>query len=224
MNQDELHAGCVNVGHWPRVISWIDMDADQALLERCRAGEQAAGRDLLARYFAPLHRFFSNKCGEPDELVQGTFLALVKAPDPFAGRSSFRTYLFTIARHTLHAHLRTVQRERAFDPEVSSIAQLVTAPASRLARHEDLRRLCAALRMLSIDQQTLLELHYWEDLDASALGEVFDLPAAAMRTRLSRARQALRDAMTAVQAAPPEALVSVEALDTWARAVGPVDR
>jgi RNA polymerase sigma factor (sigma-70 family) len=200
------------------------MDADQALLERWRAGEQAAGRDLLARYFEQLHRFFSNKCNEPDELVQATFLALVGARDQFAGRSSFRTYLFTIARHTLHAHLRVVQRERTFDPGVSSIAQLVTTPGSRLARSEDLRRLCAALRVLPIDQQTLLELHYWEDLDASALGEIFELPAAAMRTRLSRARQALRDAMADAQAAPPEALASVEALDTWTRAVGAVGR
>jgi RNA polymerase sigma factor (sigma-70 family) len=196
------------------------MEADQALLERWRAGEQAAGRDLLARYFAQLHRFFSNKCNEPDELIQDTFLALVKARDQFAGRSSFRTYLFTIARHTLYAHLRVVQREQAFDPEVSSIAQLVTTPASRLARSEELGRLCAALRTLPIEQQTLLELHYWEDLDAPALGEIFELPAGAMRTRLSRARQALRDALAAARAAPPEALVSVEMLDTWAHAAG----
>jgi RNA polymerase sigma-70 factor (ECF subfamily) len=196
------------------------MDADQALLARWRTGDQAAGRDLLARYFEPLRRFFSNKCNEPDEMVQATFLALVQARDQFAGRSSFRTYLFTIARHTLHAQLRVWQRERGFDPEVSSIAQLITTPASRLARNEDRQRLCAALRALPIDQQTLLELHYWDDLDAPELGEIFELPAGAMRTRLSRARQALRDAMAAAQAAPPHALASVEDLDTWARAVG----
>jgi RNA polymerase sigma factor (sigma-70 family) len=200
------------------------MDGDHALLERWRAGEQAAGRALLARYFAQLHRFFANNSDEPDELVQATFLDLMKARDQFAGRSSFRTYLFTIARHTLYAHLRTVQRERAFDPEVSSIAQLVTTPASRLVRNEDLRRLCAALRTLPVEQQTLLELHYWEDFDAAALGEIFGLPAGAIRTRLSRARQALRDAMVAAHAAPPGALVSEDTLDTWARAVGGADR
>ena len=54
------------------------MDVDGELLERWRAGDQAAGRDLFARYFDPLFRFFANKCNEPDELVQATFFALVK--------------------------------------------------------------------------------------------------------------------------------------------------
>jgi RNA polymerase sigma factor (sigma-70 family) len=196
------------------------MDVDGALLERWRTGDQAAGRDLFARYFDQLYRFFSNKIAEPDEMVQATFLALVKARDQFAGRSSFRTYVFTIARNELYRHLRTLQRERGFDPEFSSIADLATSAGSRLARNEDHRRLCAALRTLPIEQQTLLELHYWENLDAAALGEIFDAQAQTIRARLSRARTALRDAMAAANAAPPHALATIDDMDTWARAIG----
>jgi len=181
-------------------------DRDEALLERWRAGDQPSGEALFARYFDPLYRFFSNKCAEPDEMVQTTFLALVAARDQFAGRSSFRTYMFAIARNELYRWLRSRQQAKAFDPEVSSIADTGTTPRSRLARNEDHARLSAALRSLPVEQQTLLELHYWEQLDATALGEIFDLPAAAVRTRLYRARHALRDAM---------ALESVETLDTY---------
>ena len=196
------------------------MDDDVSLLQRWRDGDQASGRALFGKYFDQLYRFFSNKCGEPDEMVQATFLALVKAKTQFAGRSSFRTYLFTIARHELYRHLREVRRGRAFDPQLSSIAELVTTPGSRLARNEDHRRLCEALRALPVEQQTLLELHYWEDLDAAALAEVFEIEPGAIRTRLSRARAALRDAMAAARSAPPHALRSIEDLDTWARAAG----
>ena len=133
------------------------MDPDRELLERWRAGDQAAGRDLFARFFDPLFRFFANKCNEPDELVQATFFALVKARDQFAGRSSFRTYLFTIARNELYRWLRTFKRERGFDPELSSIAEVATTAGSRLARNEEHRRLCAALRTLPVESQTLLE-------------------------------------------------------------------
>ena len=42
-----------------------------------------------------------------------------------------------------------------------------------MVRNEDHRRLCAALRRLPVEQQTLLELHYWDDLDAAQLAEVF---------------------------------------------------
>lgn len=192
-------------------------DPDRENLERWRAGDAACGRALFGRYFEQLHRFFGNKVNEPDELVQATFVALLKTKTAFEGRSSFRTYLFTIARHELYRHLRTLQRERQFDPEVSSIAQIATSAGGKLARSEEHRRLCATLRTLPIEQQTLLELHYWEDLDAAALAEVLDAPVGTIRVRLHRARAALRDAMIANEAAPLEALASVDSLDTWAR-------
>lgn len=195
------------------------MDADATLLDRWRNGDQASGRALFQRYFDALFRFFATKCDDPDELVQATFLALVKAKDQFAGRSSFRTYVYQIARHELYRHLRGLQRARTFDPELSSIALIVTSPASRLARSEDHRRLLEALRELPVEQQTLLELHYWEDLDAAALAEVFEVSPAAIRTRLTRARSALRERMAELRSAPTEALASVDQLETWARNV-----
>lgn len=195
------------------------MDADRELLERWRAGDQAAGRDLFARFFDPLFRFFANKCNEPDELVQATFFSLVKAKDQFAGRSSFRTYLYTIARNELYRWLRTFKRERGFDPELSSIAEIATTAGSRLARNEEHRRLCAALRTLPVESQTLLELHYWEGLDATALAEIFDAQVATIRQRLSRARLALKDALAASAGAPLPALETVEAMDTWAKSL-----
>jgi RNA polymerase sigma factor (sigma-70 family) len=170
-------------------------DADLELLTRWRAGDQAAGRDLFSRYFDQLYRFFSNKSSEPDEMVQSTMLALVKAADQFAGRSSFRTYAFTIARNVLFTRLRTLVRERDFDPALSSIRDLATSVRSRLAREEEHRKLCEALQTLSVDEQTLLELHYWEGLDAAALAEVFDAQAQTIRARLSRARASLREAL-----------------------------
>lgn len=197
------------------VVQPVDVDRD--LLDRWRGGEAAKGRELFGRYFDQLHRFFANKVNEPDELVQATFVALLKAKSQFEGRSSFRTYLFTIARHELYRHLRTLQRERQFEPEVSSIAQIATSAGGKLARNEEHRRLCAVLRTLPVDQQTLLELHYWEDMDATALAEVFDTPVGTIRVRLHRARVALREAMIASAAAPADALISVDSLDTWAR-------
>lgn len=188
---------------------------DAELVERWRAGEQAAGETLFARYFDALYRFFATKCAEPGDLTQATLLAVVRSRQQFAGRSSFRTYLFSIARNELYDHLRA-QKRHGFDPEVSSIIDLATTPATRLDRNDDHRRLCLALRELPIEQQTLLELHYWEDLDAAALAEVFDSPPTTIRTRLHRARQALRERLLAgpLPAATPS---TVEDLDSWAR-------
>jgi RNA polymerase sigma factor (sigma-70 family) len=170
------------------------MNSDLALLDQWRAGDQRAGQDLFARHFADIYRFFEHKVGaEADELVQRTFLACVAARDQFRAESSFRTYLFVIARHELYSHLRRMTRDQAVDFNVTSIAEIVSSAASRLDRERQIEQLRQALRLLPAEQQLVLELHYWHDLDAAALAEVFQANAGAIRVRLLRARRALRE-------------------------------
>jgi RNA polymerase sigma-70 factor (ECF subfamily) len=191
---------------------------DLALLDQWRAGDAAAGQALFQRHFDSIYGFFETKCEhEADELTQATFLACVKARDQFRAQSSFRTYLFTIARNELYRMLRTRQRrDDKLDFELSSIAELISTPGTRLARNQEHQRLLEVLRSLPVEQQTLLELHYWEDLDIAALAEVFDAPQATIRTRLHRARKALRDRIEG--SAPPAVLQDLETMDRWVQA------
>ena len=191
--------------------------SDLALLDRWRGGEAGAGEALFQRHFDSIYGFFETKCeADADELVQATFLACLRARDQFRAESSFRTYLFTIARHELYRVLRGRQRDGArLDFELSSIAELVSTPGTRIARNQEHRQLLEALRALPVEQQTLLELHYWEDMDIAALAEVFEMPQATIRTRLHRARKALRERMA--DTAPPRVLETLESMDAWAR-------
>jgi len=192
----------------------VEVD-DVALLESWRAGNQGAGQALFARHFSAVFRFFQTKCEpEAEELTQATFLACVRAKDQFRQDASFRTYLFTIARHELCHHLRTKSRKLdKLDFEVSSIADLVSTAGTQLARAHEHRQLVEALQKLPVDQQVLLELHYWEDMDISGLAKVFETTAQAIRSRLLRARKSLRAQVVAL--APPEALKDDETLDSW---------
>jgi RNA polymerase sigma factor (sigma-70 family) len=192
---------------------------DLALLELWRTGDPAAGEALFQRHFDSIYGFFETKCAaDADELVQATFLACLRARDQFRAESSFRTYLFTIARHELYRVLRGRQRDGArLDFQLSSIADLVSTPGTRIARNQEHQRLLAVLRELPVEQQTLLELHYWEDLDIAALAEVFETPPATIRTRLHRARKALREKMSG--ALPEPALETLETMDAWARSM-----
>ena len=177
----------------------MDEPDDAALLDRWRAGDRAAGQRLFERHFDSVFGFFETKCeAEADELTQATFLSCLRARDQFRSESSFRTYLFTIARHELYRVLRTRQRKDArHDFSVSSIAAPVSTPRTRIARGQDQCRLIDALRQLPVEQQTLLELHYWEDMDIAAIAEIFDATSNAIRVRLHRARQALRQRLEA---------------------------
>jgi RNA polymerase sigma factor (sigma-70 family) len=181
-------------------------DEDLVLLARWRGGDRGSGEALFSRHFADIHRFFEHKVGaDADELTQRTFLACTAARDQFRAQSSFRTYLFTIARHEFYAYLKGRAVSPDVDFSVASLADLITTPATRIARAQEAARLGTALSCLPTDQQMLLELHYWHDLDAAALAEVFAIAPGAVRVRLLRARRALRDLLASGASVPGEA-------------------
>jgi RNA polymerase sigma-70 factor (ECF subfamily) len=190
---------------------------DVELLQKWRAGDATAGQALFERHFDSIYGFFETKCeAEADELTQATFLACLRAREQFRQESSFRPYLFTIARNELYRVLRSRQRDGArLDFQLSSIADLVSTPGTRIARNQEHKRLLEALRKLPVEQQTLLELHYWEEMDIAELAEVFESPAVTIRTRLHRARKALRELMEGM--APAEVLETLESMDVWAK-------
>jgi RNA polymerase sigma-70 factor (ECF subfamily) len=172
-----------------------DEDGDLVLLERWRNGDQRAGEKLCAKYFEEIYGFFVHKLpDQADDLTQQTFLACVKSRDRFQGRSSFRTYLFAIARNELLMYLRPIASHgQPVDLDQLSIADLVTSVSKRLDHQRELERLREALRRLPVEQQILLEFRYWHGLEAAALAEIYSATPGAIRVRLQRARDALRE-------------------------------
>ncbi len=168
-------------------------DEDLALLDRWIAGDATAGNDLFKRHFAVVYRFFETKTeGDIDDLVQETFLACLKGRATFRRQSRFRTYLLAIARHTLFHYWR--KRKTAgvpLDFDEISVASLSTTAGTKLAKEQDRAALIAALRELPLDQQLLLELYYWDELDRDALAEGVDVETSTIGTRRFRARAAL---------------------------------
>ena len=171
------------------------MESDFDLLDRWRDGDKTAGQALFARHFDTLCGFFESKLDrDVDDLVQRTLLACVSSKDRFRKESSFRTYLFTVARHELFHYLRSRQRDgQRLDFSITSIAEILTSPASRMMKDAEKLRVVEALRRLPVEQQTLLELFYWQELDIEAISEVFELEPGTIRVRLHRARKKLRE-------------------------------
>ena len=193
---------------------WM-VDDDLILLDRWVNGDVKAGNELFKSYFESLYRFFANKTdGDVDDLVQETFMACLKGRETFKRQSTFRTYIFAIARYTLLGHWRKCNKSASSVPiDEISIASLSTTAGTRLAGARDRIRLLEALRTLPMDQQMLLEMYYWQDLDREKLAEIFDVETATIGSRLHRARRQLME--TLAERAPS----SEEALDVWARAL-----
>ncbi len=194
------------------------MPTDQQLLEAWRSGDSASGDALFERWFDTLYRFFRNKVGEGvEDLVHDTFLACREGKG-FRGESSFKTWLFTVARHTLYAHLKKLQRRgEELDADEVSIASLGTSPSGLLARAGEQRLLLHALRAIPVDLQIALELFYWEDLDGPDIAAALEIPEGTVRSRLRRAREALEEQLERL-AEDPSLLESTRSgLETWAR-------
>ncbi|HEY4240642.1 MAG TPA: sigma-70 family RNA polymerase sigma factor [Kofleriaceae bacterium] len=172
-------------------------DDDLALLDRWRGGDTAAGNELFQRHFDALYRFFQHKTdGDIDDLVQETFLGCVNGVEAFGRRSTFRTYLFGIARNILFAYWRRrASRGQAIDFDEVSVASLSTSVGTRLARAEARAALLEAMQSLPLEQQTLLELFYWQEFDRRSLAEILDVEEATIGTRLFRARKELQAAL-----------------------------
>jgi len=172
---------------------------DSELLQQWRDGDKSSGNELFRRHFRSIRRFFRNKVppDEVEDLIQKTFAGCVEGRDRFRGDSSFRTFLFAVARRQLFKFLRDrASRERRVDPDfgVSSVHALGQSPSSMMAKQQDHEILLQALQRVSVEHQTMLELFYWEQLSGAEIADVLGIAAATVRTRLFRGRAAVEKA------------------------------
>ena len=195
------------------------MSADDfELLAHWRAGDAGAGQQLVRKHTRSLHRFFASKAPDAlDDLVQASFLACVEARDRFREGSTFRTFVLAVARKILLKHYRKRMRhDRAMAVEEASADSLSPSPSFSAALREEVRLLLVALRRIPIDQQIAIELFYWEGLSVGEVAEVLEIAPGTVKSRLARAREALREAILGGDAAPELARSTAEELERWA--------
>jgi RNA polymerase sigma-70 factor (ECF subfamily) len=195
---------------------------DVALLRAWREGDADAGNELFRRHFRSVLRFLRTKVdGDLEDLIQRTFLGCVEARERFREHAKFRTFLLSIARNQVLLHYR--ERARGHGRRVCelSVRELggVTSPTGVLARREEERILLQALRRLPLDQQITLELYYWEELPVADIAEVLDVAPGTVKSRLGRAREALRTAIGDLESSNEARERTLTNLDAWAGAL-----
>jgi RNA polymerase sigma-70 factor (ECF subfamily) len=194
---------------------------DVQLLQAWRDGDTASGERLVAQHFDAVCRFFRNKVGdEAPDLIQQTFLACCEGRDRIRGDSTFRTYLFGVARNVLLTHFRRRRKaQERFDPLTQTAAGLGASLGSVVARKREEQVLLQALRTLPLDLQIVCELYHLEGVTARELGEMYGLTEPGMYGRLRKARL-LIDAEVARIARSPELREStLHGLEDWARSL-----
>jgi RNA polymerase sigma-70 factor (ECF subfamily) len=156
---------------------------------------------ILASYAPTIHRFALRMCRDPEDardVVQETMLAAARGLGDFRGDSAVSTWLFTIARSFCikARRLRTGQPERLLSLEsedVEPMPSLAVAPDEAAGERELGRALEAAVDALEPMYREVLVLRDVEGLTAPEVASVLGIGVDAVKSRLHRARMAVRE-------------------------------
>jgi RNA polymerase sigma-70 factor (ECF subfamily) len=187
-------------------------------LSALRAGDERAFTELAERHHQPmlrLARTFVPSDAVAEEVVQETWLCVLRQLDRFEGRSSVKTWLFRILVN--RAKTRGVREQRsvpfaslALGGEDEPIEERLSArrpwcdPDRRLTSLETRAALRVALAALPPRQRRVVTLRDVEGLAAEDVCELLDLSPGNQRLLLHRARTRLRDQLAAVAGVPLE--------------------
>jgi len=176
-------------------------EPEAALVERAQGGDRAAFEELVRRHadhlYAVVLRFVADR-GAAEEVTQEAFLRAWRSIGRFEGRSRFFTWLYRIGIN--EAKRRAARQPPATvvsldDEPIPEAPDWSEAPETRL-RHNDLHRLLEdTIRALPIEYRTPIILRDVEGLTTQEAAEVMDLGEAAFKSRLHRARLAVRRAL-----------------------------
>lgn len=196
------------------------MDPEIELLQAWRAGDNKAGDRLLVAYHKLIWRTVATKVPEEaiEDLVQKVVLALLERRDAIESDLKFRSYALAITRNVICGYYRDRNRNRVDLADVveSSVRDLGAGPSSLVLAREQERLLLEALRNLSLDDQFVLELHYWERMTGPELSAVFDCLEPNIRSRLRRAKERLEAKLMELSRQHRVLAETVTTLDSWA--------
>ena len=179
--------------------------SDERLMLAFTQGSSEAFSELFHRYKQPVYGFFCRRVADPanaEELTQETFLALLRATSRYEPRALFRTYLYAISFKILRAHRRKV----AFRATFFGHGNAVGDPSKSDATESGLWVRRAVEKLHPLDREIVM-LREFEQLSYAEIAEVLQLPLNTVRSRLFRARTALRELLEP-SAPPPESVVA----------------
>jgi RNA polymerase sigma-70 factor, ECF subfamily len=188
---------------------------DEQTLAQLRHGDWSAMEQVVTRYqdrlFVTILRMV-NHADDAADLVQETFVRAMQGVARFEGKSTLYTWLFRIALNLAISHRRTNQYRSAVSLDAASRQddddgvnrqaaglqrqlpqETEDDPAVNAQRHLEYERLQEALARLDPEFKAVIVLRDVEECDYDQIAAILEVPVGTIKSRLFRARNALRD-------------------------------
>lgn len=176
---------------------------DTELLSDAQAGDRKALNELLSRHQGRVFRFGMKMCGAEEDardILQETLLAAARNLDGFRGASSVPTWLYAIARSFCIKKRRTskfapdqVESLETAGEAAREVPDVARGPEEDVSSRQVQGALSDAIAALDPMYREVLVLRDVEGLSAPEVAEVMGLTVEAVKSRLHRARVAVRD-------------------------------
>ncbi len=178
-------------------------------LEALRAGSRSEFARLVEQYYTPIYRLALKMLAneqDAEDVLQNTFLKAMQHLKDFEGRSSLSTWLYRIAANEALMLLRRKRPETSIDaepqeeeadlPRPELFSDWCCLPEQELLSTESKTQLDFAIQKLPEKLRIVFILRDMEGLSIKETGEALNLTETAIKTRLLRARLALREILS----------------------------
>lgn len=129
-----------------------------------------------------------------EDLVQETFYNYYNKMDQFEHKASIKTYLTRIAVNKCHDYLRSWKNRRSFLTELfNHLPHNGRTPEEHLILMEQQSDLIKEIYNLSVKKREVLLLYYYQEMTISEIASVLSCSESVVKTRLSRARNDLKE-------------------------------
>ncbi len=185
-----------------------DIQAVNALVRRCVAGDAAAWQEIVQQYHRRIYNICYRFSGSPDDaadLTQEVFIKMYRTLSTFdTTRASFMTWVTTVTRNLLVDHFRKGKYDRVTDSldatagnqdDGLTLAEKLedrsAGPEARVRSQEAQKLVHDALGKLSPELREAVILRDLQDMDYKDIAIVLKVPEGTVKSRINRGRTEL---------------------------------
>lgn len=177
---------------------------ERRLLQKAQEGDRKAFEALVALHSRGVYNLalgYTGRHHDAEEIAQTVFVKVWKALPQFRGASAFSTWLYRLTLNACTDHYRRERKRRGDlsldDPDLSPIRDAAPSPEEIVIQREEEAILRKALAELPEQHRVILILREMDGLDYQEIAQVLEIQVGTVKSRLARARRALREKLLA---------------------------